>query len=78
MADKAWHKEAKRRWGKEAAWITGDGQFALLAKCSGLTVTLWRTREEAQERKKFIDANACGIGCTCTRNHEIVDLSIAA
>ena len=72
MADGAWPKEAKRRWGKKAEWIQGDGQFALLAWCRVLTVTLWSTMVEAEEKKKFIDKMACGGGCT--RNHEIVDL----
>ncbi len=72
MAGKVWFKEAKRRWGKKAAWIHGDGQYALLAWCRVLTVTLWPTKDEAEENKKFIDEMACGGGCT--RNHEIVDL----
>lgn len=72
MAEKTWHTEAQRRWGKEAEWITGNGQFALLAWCKVLTVTLWSTTAEAEENKKFIDEMACGGGCT--RNHEIVDL----
>lgn len=72
MTDKSWLAEAQRRWGKEAEWITGNGQFALLAWCRVLTVTLWSTMAEAEENKKFIDEMACGGGCT--RNHEIVDL----
>ncbi len=71
MAGKSWLAEARRRWGKEAAWIHGDGQFALLAWCRVLTVTLWSTMAKAEENKKFIDEMACGVGCT--RNHEIVD-----
>jgi len=72
MTDKGWLAEAQRRWGKKAAWIHGDGQFALLAWCRVLTVTLWSTMAEAEENKRFIDTMACGGGCT--RNHEIVDL----
>ena len=72
MGEKTWLKEAKRRWGKKAEWIQGDGQFALLAWCRVLTVTLWSTREEAEKQKGFIDEYACGGGCT--RQHEIVDL----
>jgi len=74
MANKGWHAEAQKRWGKEAEWISGDGQFALLAWCRVLTVTLWVNRAEAEKQKKFIDEMACGGGCT--RNHEIIDLSI--
>ena len=72
MADKVWLKEAKRRWGKKAVWIDGDGQFALLAWCKVLTVTLWSTRAKTEEQKKVIDELACGGGCT--GNHEIIDL----
>jgi len=74
MADRAWRAEARRRWGSKAVWIDGDGQFALLAWCRVLTVTLWPTRAEAEKQKKVIDETACGGGCT--GNHEIIDLSI--
>jgi hypothetical protein len=75
MVDKKWLKEANRRWGKKAEWIQGDGQFALLAWCRVLTVTLWPTMAEAEQSKKFIDELGCG--GMCTRKHEIIDLSIA-
>jgi hypothetical protein len=74
MVDKTWLTEAKKRWGKQAEWITGNGQFALLAWCRVLTVTLWTTRDEAEGKKKFIDEMGCG--GYCTGNHEIIDLSI--
>ena len=77
MDNKLWRKEAKRRWGREAEWIQGDGQFALLAKCRVLTVTLWSTRTEAEKSKEEIDRTACGGGCFGASAHEIVDLSIA-
>jgi len=72
MVEKSWRSEAGRRWGKEAAWITGSGQFALLAWCRALTVTLWATKAEAEREKAFIDRTACG--GLCTLNHEIIDL----
>lgn len=72
MADKSWRTEARKRWGRKASSIDGDGQFALLAWCRVLTVTLWQTRDEAEKEKKVIDETACG--GYCTRNHEIVDL----
>jgi hypothetical protein len=75
MSNKAWLAEARRRWGKEAAWIEGNGQFALLAWCRVLTVTLWSTRTQAEEQKKVIDEMGCG--GLCSRAHEIIDLSIA-
>ena len=74
MVERAWRAEARRRWGSKAEWIEGDGQFALLAWCRVLTVTLWPTRAEAEKQKKVIDETACGGGCT--GNHEIIDLSI--
>lgn len=72
MTNKAWCKEARKRWGKRAAWIVGDGQFALLAWCRVLTVTLWGTRQEAEASKGDIDATGCG--GLCSREHEIIDL----
>lgn len=74
MADKSWRAEARRRWGKEAKRITGNGQFALLAWCRVLEVTLFSTRTEAEKFKDDIDRTACGGGCT--GDHEIIDLSI--
>ena len=62
---------AKRRY-KRIEWITGSGPFALLAHCRVLTITLWKTKEEAEICKKRIDETACG--GMCNRNHEIVDL----
>lgn len=76
MLNKSWRTEAKKRWGKEAAWITGNGQFALLAWCRVLTVTLWSTRAEAEAQKEVIDRTACGGGCFGSSAHEIIDLSI--
>jgi hypothetical protein len=75
MANKSWRAEAQKRWGKEAESIHGDGQFALLAWCRVLTVTLWQTREEAEEQKKFIDRTGCG--GFCSGDHEIIDLNIS-
>ena len=69
---RTWRKEAKRRWGGKAVWIDGDGQFAVLAWCRVLTVSLWPTMVQAEKSKQFIDELACG--GYCTRNHEIVDL----
>lgn len=76
MADTTWQKEAKRRWGRKAEWITGDGQFALLAHCRVLTVTLHQTMAQAEESKRFIDRMGCG--GLCTNNHEIIALNITS
>jgi hypothetical protein len=65
-------EKAKRKWGKAAAWISGNGRYALLAHCRMLTVTLWSTMDAAEAAKKQIDATACG--GACVRDHEILDL----
>ena len=74
MVDSIWRAKAQRKWGRKAEWIQGDGQYALLAWCMALAVTLYPTRAEAEKEKKFIDTSACGVNCI--GDHEIVDLSI--
>jgi len=74
MTNEACREKAQRRWGKKAVWIQGDGQYALVAHCRALTVTLWPTMAEAHKQKEFIDKMACG--GYCTTNHEIIDLGI--
>jgi len=66
--------KAKRKWGKTAEWITGNGRYALLAHCRVLTVTLWPTMDAADKSKHQIDKYACG--GECNRNHEILDLEV--
>jgi hypothetical protein len=66
--------KAKRKCGKTAEWITGNGRYALLAHCRVLTVTLWPTMEAAEVCKKRIDETACG--GKCVRDHEILDLEV--
>ncbi len=75
MVGRSWRAKAQRRWGKETQIINGNGQFAFLTWCRVLEVTLFPTRDEAEEFKKNIDRYKCGGGCT--GNHEIIDLSIA-
>ena len=53
-----------RRMYPEAEWVKGDGPYAILAHCPPLTVTLWRTRTEADDALAFIDQTGCGGGCT--------------
>ncbi len=65
---------AKRKWGKQAAWIKGKGQYALLARCNVLTVTLWEDLVKAKAQKTLIDETACGKMCSGSRGHKIVDL----
>lgn len=53
----------------DAAWISGSGEWALIAWCRVPTVTLWDTRDEAETAMRLIDATGCG--GNCGRVHEI-------
>ena len=64
MTKKIWHTKARKKWGRKAEWIEGEGQYALLAWCRVLTVMLCQTIDEAEEKKKFIDEIGCGGNCT--------------
>lgn len=67
-------EKADSRW-RKALWISGDGQYALLAACNDEdSVTLWGNIEEAEKQKAFIDETGCGGRCTPKR-HSIIDLS---
>jgi len=59
------------RW-PHAAWVTGEGRWAVLAHCRALTVTLHPTLERAARAKRLIDTDACG--GRCHRDHDLVDL----
>ena len=74
MVEKSWRREARKRWGRRAERIEGDGRFALLARCRVLTVTLWPTMDEAEKQKDFIDRTCCGGGCFGPGAHEIIAL----
>ena len=63
----------KRIWGRKVAWIEGEGRYALISWCRVLTVMLFHTWGEAEERKRFIDEIGCG-GC-CIKKHYIIDLT---
>lgn len=59
-----------------AVWIhragPGTVRWALLAHCTGrLTVTLHRSRRDAEQRRQHIDRTGCGH--LCTRHHEVLD-----
>lgn len=47
--------------------------MALVPPCREITVTLWKTREEAEEEKARIDRGGCGGMCNPAR-HQIVEL----
>jgi hypothetical protein len=72
----SWQAKARKRWGRKADWIQGDGPFAVLAPCRVLTVTLWDTRAGAEEAKKSIDKAGCGGKCN-PRQHKIIDMSLS-
>ncbi len=74
MTKETWYTKARNIWGRKAEWIEGEGSYALLAWCRVLTVTLCRTRGEAEEKKKSIDEIGCG--GFCTKKHEIIDLTV--
>lgn len=65
---------AKCIWPR-AAWISGNGRYALLARCRVLTVSLWTDPAEAEASKRVIDASACGGLCRHAAGHEIVQLA---
>lgn len=64
---------ATKLWGKDAEWIDGLGQFATIADCRCLTVSLWPTMEKALDAKATIDSLACG--GRCAKNHKVIDLA---
>ena len=65
---------AKKRWGK-AASITGNGRYALVARCDVTTITLWADLNIAKSSQKVNELMACGEMCSGTPGHQIVDLA---
>jgi hypothetical protein len=53
-------------------WVSGQGEYATLSYCRGLTVALWRTLAEAQDALSLIDGDACG--GACRNNHALIRL----
>lgn len=64
---------AKCLW-KRACWIDGNGEYALLAHCRVLTVSLWTNLADAEASKRMIDGSACG--GQCYRRHEIIKITL--
>ena len=62
-------------WGRmpedKAEWVVGEGEWATLAWCRVLTVTLWPTFEKAASALATIEG---GCGGYCHQDHEIVRL----
>jgi hypothetical protein len=54
-----------------AVYVSGEGEFALIAWCDGRpSVTLWSDLAARPRRKRAIDGGACG--GRCCGHHEIV------
>jgi hypothetical protein len=54
----------KRNFGDHALWVSGKGEYAVLAYCGdALTITRWPTLEEAVAAKRRIDGTGCGGRC---------------
>lgn len=68
---RTWATLARCRWPR-AAWIAGEGPFAVTALCRPLTVTLHPTVEAAEAELAFIAEHGCGH--TCTGAHELIRL----
>jgi len=71
-AKRPYYSKAKIRWPR-AIWISGEGRWARVAHCNGLTVELHKTKEEAEEAKCMIDSSACG--GFCYGDHSVVDMN---
>ena len=65
---------AECRW-PEAAFVTGDGPWALVARCDMVSVALYATRDEARRRRKRLDTVGCGRGCE--GQHDVVEVAQA-
>lgn len=68
---RTWATLAACMWPR-AAWITGNGRYAVVARCRALTVTLHETIDDAEMAKRVIDGSACG--GMCWGNHELIEI----
>lgn len=57
---------------KHAEWVQGSGNFAVLAHCRCLTVSVHKTMAKARESLDRINQSACG--GYCHRDHEIINM----
>jgi hypothetical protein len=53
-----------------SAWIRGHGDWALLAHCHVLTISLYGTQADAERARAGIDRTGCGHACA--RRHQII------
>jgi hypothetical protein len=59
---------------QRAAWITGDGPFAVIAWCGCTSVTLHPDAETAEHALEVVDGTGCG--GRCVRHHDLVRLDL--
>jgi len=59
---------------QRAAWIAGDGPYAVLAWCGVTSVTLHPDETAAAQALEVVDGSGCG--GRCTRDHELVRLDL--
>lgn len=59
---------------RDAAWVSGDGPFAVVVWCGVTHVSLHPDEPTAREELKTIGASGCG--GRCTRDHELVRLDL--
>ena len=63
LAECTWH---------EAAYVIGDGPYALVAHCDMLSVALFETAAEAGQARRRM--NTVGCGKTCEGRHQLAVL----
>ena len=61
------------RWPR-AGRIDGDGPWAVVS-CSGYTVTLWPTLDDAEACVAMLDQTHCGHRCYRGARHRVIDLA---
>lgn len=59
---------------RHARWVTGDGEWALIAWCNAPTITLWPNRTEALDAHNLLHAIRCG--SRCRDAHEIARINL--
>jgi hypothetical protein len=59
---------------QRAAWIAGNGPFAVLAWCGVTSVTLHADAEAATRALEIVDGTGCG--GRCVGRHELVRLDL--
>lgn len=63
MSRRGTYRTIARHRYPQALWIAGEGPYASLAYCGGLTVLLCASQEAAMQAKQGIDHLGCGHAC---------------